>query len=533
MNINSKVKKGQAQSLQSFIDKSLSKDDFIDLELLDLMQQITTDTGLEVAVVVNRKGVVEDVYVGQSNSVSITTPQYDTDLLNGRRLIHTHPNGNSNLSALDKSMLTNNRYDAVCAVGVKDGKLTTATVGFINADSEKEKVDLVLVHNPHYINKYGLIEKIKEYNEVLKQKNSGMFSNADQQERAVLVGVELSAEDDIELDLEELASLADTAKVKVVAKLWQKRNKPDVRYLIGQGKLEELQQLVQNTNANLVIVDNELSGSKMSNLSDALGVKVITRSMLILDIFATRAKTKEGKLQVELAQLKYMKPRAGNMTSNYDGGGSGVGLRGPGESKVEINRRVIEKNIIKLNKELQSVKKNREVARQQRKNSDKSIVSLVGYTNSGKSTLMNALAKAHVYEKNELFATLDTTTRNVFLGKNNDMLLIDTVGFINKLPHELIKAFSSTLEESVQADLLLHVVDVSHPHFINQMKVVNSVLEKIGAKAPILTVFNKIDKAKKYKELINNPSYDHVCISAKNGIGLEQLKKLIIKKMAK
>ena len=531
MIIDSKVKKDMANRLSEFYNKALLKDDFIDLELLNIMREITAHTGFEVAVLINRKGIVEDIFVGNSNSVSIPKQENNGVELNGVRVVHTHPNGDSTLSALDKSLLINERFDAVCAVGVSEGKLTTAGVGFINGGDKQDKVDIAFVPNAEYINKYGLFEKLHFYNDILKQKKSKIIDNDKLQDRAILVCVELEKEDNAELDLEELEALSETAKVKVVGKLTQKRAKPDGRYLIGEGKLEELKHLVQNESANLVIFDNELTGSKMANLSEALGVKIITRSMLILDIFAGRAKTNEGKLQVELAQLKYLLPRVGSMIRGHEGSGSGVGMRGPGESKLEINRRIIEKSILQKEKELENVKKNREVARVSRKVSSKKIVSLVGYTNSGKSTLMNTLSGANVYEKDELFATLDTTTRNVYLDEDNYILLIDTVGFINKLPHELINAFSSTLEESVQADLLLHVVDISHKTFEKQMQVVENVLKQIKANSPIITVINKIDKVANYESKIPQGLKDYVCISAKKGTGLDQLKQIVIEKI--
>ena len=287
---------------------------------------------------------------------------------------------------------------------------------------------------------------------------------------------------------------------------------------------------MQNTDANLVIFDNELTGSKQANLANALGIDVITRSMLILDIFAGRARTSEGKLQVELAQLKYLLPRLnsiGRMTQT----GSGVGMRGPGESKIELNRRILENNIKRLEKELQQVKNTRAVSRKARTASKKPIVSIVGYTNSGKSTLMNVLSGAGVYEKNELFATLDTTTRNVWLEQGKELLLIDTVGFINKLPHEFVHAFSSTLEESVFADLLLIVLDVSDKDWKNHLKVVREVLASIGAESKQLLVYNKIDKLtpEQLQELKQNVAEPGLFVSAKDLNGVELLKQTILK----
>lgn len=530
MQIDSKLKKELKEKLLSFYEKFCSKDDFVDLELLNLMAYITTKTGFEVAVFVNRKGQVVDIYVGTQSSVSFPSFENTGKGFCGVRVIHTHPNGNSELSKLDKSALINNKFDCVCAVGVNNGELTTATAGFIKPDGKS--VVTVFMHNANYINKYGLIEKIKESEKEFVEQNSKLIENQAKQYRAVLVAVELSKEDNLERDINELKGLSATLQIEVVGVITQKRSKPDNRYLIGEGKLEELRELIQNTQANLVIFDNVLSGSKQSNLTKTLGVEIIDRSRLILEIFAKRAQSSEGKLQVELARLKYLLPRSANMIKS-DGGGSGIGLKGPGESKVELNRRIIENNILKLERELENVKKTRAISRDNRLKSNKPIVSLVGYTNSGKSTLMNVLSGANVYEKDELFATLDTTTRNVWLANDTEILLIDTVGFINKLPHEFINAFSSTLEESVYADLLLLVVDASDKDYQNHIKVVHEVLKKIKANSPIITVFNKIDKVKNLDEIKQTAPQNSIFISAKKYEGIEELKKVIIKNVKK
>ena len=527
MFIDAKVKKEIREQLLENLNKAFSKDSFIDLDLLNLMTEITQKTGYEVAVLINRKGIVTDVYVGTKNSVQISTQEYSKKGFNGLRVVHTHPNGNSTLSQLDNSMLLNNKYDCICAIGVLEGKLTTANVGYIKITDKEPVVETVFVHNPNYINKFGLLEKILQNETDYIKNQQSIYTNSDQQNRAVLVVAEIEKRDNLEEDLEELQGLCQTAGIVVLGSVTQKRAKPDGKYLIGEGKLVELKNLVQNTNANLVVFDNELSGSKQANLVNSLGVDVIDRSMLILDIFAKRAKTSEGKLQVELAQLKYLLPRANSLIRGHQGG-SGVGLRGPGESKIEINKRIIENNIIKKERELEHVKQTRQVARSNRLKSNKKIVCLVGYTNSGKSTLMNTLSGAGVYEKDELFATLDTTTRNVWLNSKNEILLIDTVGFINKLPHEFIEAFSSTLEESVFADVLLHVVDVSNPNYQKQIDVVNQVLQKIKATSPIITVYNKIDKVPLWKPSQNSLP-NSVAISAKRQTNIENLKNLIIK----
>ena len=342
------------------------------------------------------------------------------------------------------------------------------------------------------------------------------------EQRAIIVKVAVKQKGNIDRDLDELESLAKTAGIITVDRLSQFRVKPDGTYFIGSGKIDLLKEMIQLYEANLVIFDNELNGSKLSNISNALGVRVIDRSMLILDIFAGRARTNEGKLQVELAQLKYSLPRLGAYLETSGRYGGGVGMRGPGETKLELNRRIVEQNIQRKSEELDKLKKQRELNRKSRIKNSKPTVSIVGYTYSGKSTLLNLLAKTDVYVKDELFATLDTTTRNVWLGDGREVLFTDTVGFINNLPHEFIEAFSSTLEESIYADLILHVVDISDPNYMDHIKVTNEVLAKLKCTSPVLMVFNKCDKMTEERDDNN------IYISARQNIGIEQLKEKII-----
>lgn len=351
-----------------------------------------------------------------------------------------------------------------------------------------------------------------------------IYETKEKLEKMFLVKIVLSSKVNIAEDLAELKSLAEATGAEVVGSLWQKLDKPDPKFLIGTGKLQELKEQLKAADATMVVFDNELSGSKINNLEVELGLKVIDRTMLILDIFATRALSNEGKLQVELAQMKYNLPRL-NAISGSSGryGSGGVGMRGPGETKLELNRRIVEQKIQEKEKQLKKLKQERDLRRQKRIQSKKPLVAIVGYTNSGKSTLLNTITKANILAKDMLFATLDTTTRSVWLGINKEIMLVDTVGFVSNLPHDLVEAFSSTLEETLQANLLLNVVDLSNPHHIEQENIVHKVLADLGVKdTPIITVYNKIDKA---RNIDKKP--DCVYISAKNNVGIDELKQKI------
>lgn len=323
----------------------------------------------------------------------------------------------------------------------------------------------------------------------------------DNAERAFLVSLQIASGklttnglSEQEKSLDELNELAVTAGVNVVGKMLQKRPSIDPATYVGSGKLEELRKMCDILKVDVVIFDDELTGAQIRNIENIIGVRVIDRTMLILDIFAGRARSREGKLQVELAQLKYRLPRLTGLGTELSRLGGGVGTRGPGETKLEVNRRHIRRRIRYLENELNTVDKQRNLIRKGRERNEFPVVALVGYTNAGKSTLMNCLCKADVYADNRLFATLDPTTRKIKLDDDRTILLVDTVGFIRKLPHELIKAFKSTLDEVVYADALIHVVDASDMEYEKHLEVTEKLLESLGVlDKPIITVFNKID----------------------------------------
>jgi GTP-binding protein HflX len=357
-----------------------------------------------------------------------------------------------------------------------------------------------------------------------------LYEIKEQQERFVLVGVAASDNDDTARSLEELEELVATAGAITVGKLIQNRESIHPGTYIGKGKIEEVRALVIETEATGVVCDDELSPAQLKNLEDALQIKVLDRTVIILDIFADHASTREGKIQVELAQLRYRSTRLIGLRNSLSRLGGGIGTRGPGEKKLEMDRRLIKDRIAQLRRELDEVKQNRETSRSLRSKNKIPVVAIVGYTNAGKSTLLNYLTNAGVLEEDKLFATLDPTTRNLELESGQQILLTDTVGFIRKLPHHLIEAFRSTLEEAKYADIILHVVDSANPDVDSQMHIVYDTLNKLGIQDKvIITAFNKQDKPEA-EQMMKDYKADYTMkISAKTGENVDQLLELIEK----
>lgn len=354
-----------------------------------------------------------------------------------------------------------------------------------------------------------------------------MIDNREAEERVILVAVRKSDKENTEQSLDELCELASTAGAVTVARVIQNLDNFNPATYIGKGKIDEIKELIIEYDATGIICDDELSPAQMNNLSDALEIKVMDRTLLILDIFAGRANTNEGKIQVELAQLRYRSSRLSGFGNALSRLGGGIGTRGPGETKLEMDRRIIHERIGQLKHELEAVVTHRELTRSQRSRSNIPVVAIVGYTNAGKSTLLNTLTGAGILAENKLFATLDPTTRGLELESGQQVLLTDTVGFISKLPHHLVEAFKSTLEEAVYADIILHVVDASNPAMDSQMHVVYDTLDKLGAgDKPIITAFNKIEIAGN-KVLKDFKADKTVNISALHGDGLTELKDTI------
>lgn len=492
---------------------------FASYALLEKLADFTGRIGREISVYLSRSGAVRDVSVGDATTVSMPDMRLvrNADRLAGVRCIHTHPNGSGYLSDVDLGTLNSMRLDAMAAVGVKDGRPTSVYVAFVGEMEGEERRPVI--YGPMRADRLpqdALLNALIEADNRLKTPAYAVTQA--EPERAVLVGID---NDDGYDTLEELKALADTAGVNVVHVERQRKRPVDNGTYVGSGKADELRLIGSATEADVFIFDDELTAIQIRNLESILGTPVIDRTMLILDIFASRATTREGKLQVELSQLKYRLPRLlGVGVAMSRQGASGVGMRGPGEKKLEIDRRRIHRRIYELEQELKEVEKQRTVRRAVRRKSEVPVVALVGYTNAGKSTLLNALSDSDVLAEDKLFATLDPVVRSITLPNGTPCLISDTVGFINKLPHELVQAFRSTLEEVRDADLILHVVDASCPYYEVQMRVTEQVLESLGAgNTPYIEVYNKCD----LPDAVPGRRENAVPISARTGRGLDAL----------
>ena len=492
---------------------------FASYALLEKLADFTDRIGREISVYLSRSGAVKDVSVGDATTVSMPDMRLvrNADRLAGVRCIHTHPNGSGYLSDVDLGTLNSMRLDAMVAVGVRDGRPTSVYVAFVGEMEGEERKPVI--YGPMCADRLPqdtLLTALIEADNRLKAPAYAVTQA--EPERAVLVGID---NDDGYDTLEELKALADTAGVNVVHVERQRKRPVDNGTYVGSGKADELRLIGSATEADVFIFDDELTAIQIRNLESILGTPVIDRTMLILDIFASRATTREGKLQVELSQLKYRLPRLlGVGVAMSRQGASGVGMRGPGEKKLEIDRRRIHRRIYELEQELKEVEKQRTVRRSVRRKSEVPVVALVGYTNAGKSTLLNALSDSDVLAEDKLFATLDPVVRGISLPNGTPCLISDTVGFINKLPHELVQAFRSTLEEVRDADLILHVVDAACPYYEVQMRVTEQVLESLGAgNTPCIEVYNKCD----LPDAIPGRRENAVSISARTGRGLDTL----------
>ena len=514
------IRDSELKELKALYDCPFEWNEFAPRELLSLLARHSCALNREIAVYVSRDGDVLDVTVGDTGSV----PLQDWRLRrNSRRLscvrcIHTHPGGSPRLSDVDIAALRSLMLDSMCAVGVDAaGRITGVSAAFL---TERQKgvpgVELTEVYPLHKLPQEKWMEEILQADRRVMEGEEAAAQDAP--EKALLVGI------DTEKSLDELAALAESAGAEVVGRCFQKRPKPDTATFIGSGKAQQLQLDAQALEADVVIFDDELTGAQTRNLEEIIGLKVIDRTTLILDIFAQRAQSGEGKLQVQLAQLKYRSGRLLGQGLILSRLGGGIGTRGPGETKLEIDRRRIREQINQLNKDLEELRRQRQLRRKNRERNAVPVVALVGYTNTGKSTLLNRLTDAGVYAENKLFATLDAVSRRVELPDGGEYLLVDTVGFISKLPHDLVEAFKSTLEEAALADLLVIVSDASSPDMLFQHRVVEEVLAQIGADTqPRIDALNKCDLWDRADELQTTLLPGAIHLSAKTGMGLEAL----------
>ncbi len=510
------IRESVKQEISLLFDFPVGQDEFMPYELGLALCRFSAQIRREIALYLSRSGEVLDIAIGQKDNVPLAdiSQRRNENRLSRVRCIHTHPDGQSVLSDVDISALKSLRLDAICALGAnEDGSVAGASVCFLVPDREAGyQPGPIMVTGARSLSHPKWMETILINDQPLAPQEQLTRSET---EKVYLIGI------DNEASLDELASLAESAGAEVVGRALQQKGSMDPRSYIGSGKAMEVALDVQALGADLVIADDELTSVQLNHLEEITGTRVIDRTTLILDIFALRANTSEGKLQVSLAQLKYRSSHLIGARSALSRLAGGIGTRGPGESKLEMDRRYIRRRIQILSNELKELERQRAVRRKNREQSDVPVVALVGYTNTGKSSLLNRLSGASVFVENQLFATLDAVSRKVTLPDGDVFLLVDSVGFISKLPTDLVEAFKSTLEEAALADVLVIVSDAANPEAEAQRQVVEEVLHDLGATSqPRIEVLNKADIAGQEDQVHIQGALP---VSARTGEGLPQL----------
>lgn len=507
------LKKRQISLLERFYRRRFPADEIIPVHLLRSLVDFSSELNRQIGLLIDRRSVVTHVIVGDNRGLMIPSLEdypVGRKALRGLRLVHTHLQ-NEPLTEDDLTDLALLRLDLVMAIGIKASQPESLYIAHLNPDGKVEVLEPMRpFERPFRFHEF--ISSLEEQMDRLRT-----FSSDDPRERAILISVAPWPRYMLEESMEELEELALSADVLVLDKVIQRLKEVNPRYLMGEGKLKDLIIRAMSLGASLLIFDQPLSPSQVRAITEMTELKVIDRNQLILDIFARRATTKVGKLQVELAQLRYMLPRLTGKGTAMSRLAGGIGGRGPGETKLEVDRRRVKERIHHIEEQLKKVRKTREVQKKQRLQRGVPIVSIVGYTNAGKSTLLNNLTNSDTYVEQRMFATLDTTTRRLRFPRDREIIITDTVGFIKDLPEELIDAFRATLEELNDADLLLHLVDISNPRFEAQIESVERILKDLGLdEKPRILVFNKIDRVE--EEMVNNVllRYEGVAISAIN-----------------
>jgi len=512
------LKPSQTRKILALYHRRVPPQRVITPELARTLTELSQDTNRQLALLIDRGGNVRYVIVGGPSGIWI--PDLSAfrlgsgPRLRGLRCVHTHLRGES-LSHDDLADLALLRFDLMAAIGVLEsglpGDIFLANLMPMNETGKSWRSWDPLPLANLDVNALEVIQALEEE----FRRSQRVREAGDRRDRAILVHASSAPRWAIEDSLSELADLADSAGVVVLDKLGQRRHQFHPRFLMGREKLTDLSIRAFQQGADLLIFDQELNPNQMRSITDLTELRVIDRTQLILDIFAQRAHTREGKLKVELAQMKYLLPRLTAKDSGLSRLTGGIGGRGPGETKLEVDRRKVRDRIHRLTKEMEGINRSREVRRLQREKNQIPVISIVGYTNVGKSTLLNALTKSQVYVENKLFATLDPTTRRLRFPREREAIITDTVGFLRDLPKDLLDAFRATLEELRDADLLLHVIDISHPRFEDQMAAVEKILEDLDLKQiPLLRVFNKADRLDPDTARRFTQAFDAICISA-------------------